>query len=176
MGVTASTPMNLVVGAGNVRVDHADIGSSTESNVWAIDREIFTPDLNGTKGALRGTDYITSSTGRIETTIPEVNALIMSRGWPGSQSTGNVAGMEIIDEDETRRIPDSDYHDWEVQIERLGGGQFQFEVDNGIQTGSLEYELQDDGLVAPRFVINGRWDAAALTVSPHRLRILDTAS
>jgi hypothetical protein len=163
------------VGAGDVLVDHANIGSSTESNLFAIDRELFTPDLNGTKGALLGTDYITSSTGRLETTIPEVNALIMARGWPGSSSTP-TAGMTVIDEDETRRIPLADYHDWEVQVERLGGGEFQFEVDNGIQTGSLEYELQDDGLVAPRFTVMGRWDAANLTASPHRIRILDVAS
>jgi hypothetical protein len=175
MGVTADTPTNLVVGAGNVLVDHANIGSSTESNLFAIDREIFTPDLNGVKGALVGTDYITSSIGRLETTIPEINGLIMSRGWPGSSSTG-AGAMEVIDEDEVRRIPLTDYHDWEVQVERLGGGQFQFEVDNALQVGGLEYELQDDGLVAPRFSVTGRWDAAALTTSPHRIRILAVAS
>ena len=175
MGVTADTPQNLVVGAGNVLVDHANIGSSTDANLWAIDREIFTPDLNGTKGALLGTDYITSSMGRIETTVPEINGLIMSRAWPGSASTG-AGAMEVIDEDEVRRIPLSDYHDWEIQVERLNGGAFQFENDNALQVGSLEYELQDDGLTAPRYSVVGRWDAANLTVSPHRIRILAVAS
>lgn len=175
MGVTADTPTNLVVGAGNVLVDHANIGSSTDANLFAIDREIFTPDLNGVKGALKGTDYITSSTGRLETTVPEINAIIMARGWPGSQSTP-TGGMTVIDEDDARRIPLTDYHDWECQVERLGGGAFQFEVDDALQTGSLEYELQDDGLVAPRFNVMGRWDPAALTASPHRIRILDVAS
>lgn len=176
MGVTADTPTNLVVGAGNVLVDHANVGSSTDSNLFAIERELFTPDLNGVKGGLLGTDYITSSNGRLETTIPEINAIIMARGWPGSTSDTSTPGMVIIDEDDERRIPLSDYHDWEVQVERLGGGAFQFEVDSGLQTGSLEYELQDDGLVAPRFAIEGRWDPAALTASPHRIRILDVAS
>lgn len=175
MGVTADTPTNLVVGAGNVLVDHANIGASVDANLFAIDREIFTPDLNGVKGPLVGTDYITSSVGRIETTVPEINGLIMSRAWPGSQTTG-AGAMEVIDEDETRRIPLTDYHDWELQVERLGGGQFQFEVDRALQTGSLEYELQDDGLIAPRFTVAGRWDAAALTASPHRIRILAVAS
>ncbi len=175
MGVTADTPTNLVVGAGNVLVDHATVGSSTDSNLFAIDREIFTPDLNGVKGGLLGTDYITRSEGRIETTIPEVNALIMARTWPGSRSSG-PGPMIVIDETDQRRIPLTDYHDWEVQVERLGGGAFQFEVDNGLQTGSIEYELQDDGLVAPRFTVMGRWDPAALTASPHRIRILEVAS
>ena len=175
MGVTADTPQNLVVGAGNVLVDHANIGASTDTNLWAIDREIFTPDLNGVKGGLKGTDYITSSIGRLETTVPEINGVIMARAWPGSSTTG-PGSMEVIDEDDQRRIPLTDYHDWEVQVERLGGGQFQFENDDALQTGSLEYELQDDGLVAPRFSVVGRWDAANLTTSPHRIRILAVAS
>lgn len=175
MGVTASTPTNLVVGAGNVLVDHANVGASAESNLFALEREMFTPDLNGVKGGLLGTDYITSSNARIETTIPEVSANIMRLGWPGSSSTP-TAGMTVISEDGERRVPLADYHDWEVQVERLGGGAFQFEIDNGIQLGSLEYELQDDNMVAPRFVISGRWDAANTDVAPHRIRILDVAS
>lgn len=175
MGVTADTPTNLVVGAGNVLVDHANIGASTDANLFAIDREIFTPELNGTKGALKGTDYIVSSLGRIETTIPEINGLIMSRIWPGSQSSG-AGAMEVINENATRRIPLTDYHDWEVQVERLGGGAFQFECDDAIQVGSLEYELQDDGLTAPRPSVVSRWDPAALSTSPHRIRILAVAS
>src|SRR4029077_9102972 len=111
MGVTADTPTNLVVGAGDVKVDHANLGSSTDSNLFAVDREIFTPDLNGVKGGLKGTDYITSSVGRLETTIPEVSAHIMAIGLPGSTST-TTTGMTVIDEDDQRRIPSSAYHDW----------------------------------------------------------------
>jgi hypothetical protein len=174
--VTADTPTNLVVGAGDVLRDHANLGASIDNNLFAIDREIFTPDLNGLKGALMDTDYITSSMGRLETTIPEVSGTVLAALWPGSQTTGVVAGMEVIDEDDTRRIPSADYADWELQVPRLNGGEFQFEVDNAINTGSLEYEAQDDGLVAPRAVVTSRWDPANLTTSPHRIRILDVAS
>lgn len=175
MTVTADTPTNLVVGAGDVLRGHANLGASIDNNVFRIDREIFTPDLNGLKGALIGTDYITRSEGVLETTIPEVSASVMAAGWPGSTFTP-TAGMTIIDEDDTRRIPTSDYADWELQVGRLGGGEFQFEVDNGINRGSLEFELSDDGLVAPRYEIHSAWDPADLTTSPHRIRILDVAS
>lgn len=99
----------------------------------------------------------------------------MARVWPGSTATPG-GGMTVIDEDDTRRIPLTDYHDWEHQVERLGGGAFQFELDSALQTGNIEYELQDDNIVAPRFTLTGRWDPAALTASPHRIRILDVAS
>jgi hypothetical protein len=176
VGVTASTPTNIVIGAGNVHRNHANLGASTGDNVFTITRTIFTPQLNGLKGSLLGTDYITNSEAMLATSIPEVSGPVMSAGWPGSSTTGNVAGMEVIDEDDTRRIPTTDYADWELQVERLGGGQFQFEVDNAINRANLELSGQDAGMMAPRYELHGSWDPAALTVSPHRIRILDVAS
>ena len=176
MGITSDTPTNLVIGAGEALMDHANVGATTDNNVFRVERSIFTPELNGAKGALLGTDYITKSEGILEMSVPEFNATLLRSAWPGSGTTGNVAGMEIIDEDDTRRIPNADYHDWECQVERLGGGEFQFEVDNAIQTGNLEVELADDGLAAPRLELHSRWDPADLTASPHRIRILDVAS
>ena len=98
-------------------MDHANIGATSEDNVFRIEREIFTPDLNGVKGAIVGTDYVTSSEGVLELGIPEFNGTLLQAGWPGSQTTGPGA-MEVIDEDETRRIPTADYHDWELQVGR----------------------------------------------------------
>lgn len=178
MGITADTPQNLVVGAGEAFVDHANLGATVDANAFRIERTIFTPDLNGAKGALKGTDYVTASEGILEMSIPEFNTVILTKMWPGSKTDNPsvVAGMAIIDEDISRRVPTTDYHDWELQVERLNGGEFQFEVDDGINTTNVEASLADDALAAPRVEIHGRWDPAALTRSPHRIRILDVAS
>jgi hypothetical protein len=173
--INADTPTNLVIGAGDVLMDHANVGATVDANEFHIERQIFTPDLNGTKGALLGTDYVTSSEGVLAVSIPEFNATILRALWPGSQTTGPGA-MEVIDETDARRIPLAAYHDWELQVERLGGGEFQFEVDSAIQTGNLEASLGDDSLAAPRLELHSRWDPAALTASPHRIRILAVAS
>ncbi len=175
-GITSATPVNLVVGAGVVLRNHAYFGASVDNNLFAVDREYFTPDLNGIVSDLMGTDYITRSVGRIEATIPEVGSNVISAGIPGAAVDTSTPGMTIVSEATSRRIPDASYADWELDVDRLNGGQFQFEVDNAINTGSFEGELQDDGLFAPRYVITGRIDAAALTTSPWRIRILDTAS
>jgi len=175
MGITADTPTNIVIGAGNVHRNHANLGASTGDNIFTITRQIFTPQLNGLKGKLLGTDYITSSEAMLATSIPEVSAAIMAAGWPGSQSTP-TSGMTVVDETDARRIPVGDYADWELQVERLGGGQFQFEVDNAINRANLELSGQDAGMMAPRYELVGSWDPASLTVSPHRIRILDVAS
>jgi len=174
--ITADTPTNLVVGAGDVLRNHANIGASVDANVFRIERTIFTPDLNGTKGALVGTDYITKSEGVLETSVPEVSPSGIGAAWPGSQTDSSTPGMTIIDEDDTRRIPTSDYADWELQVTRLGGGEFQFECDNAINTAALELSNGDAALSAPRYQLHSRWDPADLTASPHRIRILDVAS
>jgi hypothetical protein len=176
MTILADTPTNLVVGAGDVHRNHANIGATTGDNTFRIDRTIFTPQLNGLKGHLLGTDYITASEGLLMVTAPEVSATSMAAAWPGSSVATSTPGMAIIDEDEVRRIPLADYADWELQIERLGGGQFQFEVDNAINTAAVELAGKDAGLVEPRYELHSRWDPAALTASPHRIRILAVAS
>jgi hypothetical protein len=84
--------------------------------------------------------------------------------------------MAIVDETDTRRIPTTDYADWELQVERLNGGQFQFEIDDAINSANLELSGQDAGMMAPRYELHGSWDPTALTRSPHRIRILDVAS
>lgn len=175
-GITADTPINLVVGAGVLLRDHAYFGASIDNNLFAVEREMFTPDLNGIVADLMGTDYITRSVGRIEATIPEVGANVIEAGIPGAEVDTSTPGMVVISDAESRRIPDTSYAPWELDIDRLNGGQFQFEVDNAINTESFEGELQDDGLFAPRYVLAGRISAADPTTSSWRIRILDEAS
>lgn len=173
--ITSDTPTNLVVGAGEALIDHGNVGATVDDNVFRIEREIFTPDLNGAKGALLGTDYITKSEGVLEMSVPEFNALILGASWPGSEAA-TVGDNITIDEDDTRRIPTSAYHDYELQVERLGGGEFQFEVDDALNLGNTEVTLGDDSLASPRLELHSRWDPADLTASPHRIRILAVAS
>lgn len=174
-GITSDTPVNLVVGAGVLLRNHAYLGASIDNNMFAVDREIFTPDLNGIMADLMGTDYIIRSVGRIEATIPEVGAGVIAAGIPGVTVTPS-AGQTLIEEAADRRIPESAYADWELDVPRLNGGQFQFEVDNAINTNSFEGELQDDGLFAPRYSLAGRIDPDNLSASSWRIRILDVAS
>jgi len=175
-GITADTPVNLVVGAGAILRDHAFLGATVDNNLFAVERTLFTPDLNGVMYALQGTDYISTSQPRIEATVPEVGQAVFGSSLPGTDVDTSTPGMAVISDTGDRRIPDADYHDYELDVPRLNGGQFQFEVDNAINTGNFEGELQDDGLFAPRLVLAGRATASAPDTSPWRIRILDVAS
>jgi len=173
-GITTDTPTNLVIGAGLILRNHAIFGASMDNNVFRINRENVTAELNGIKGPLKGTHYIRRSEGIIECSIPEVSATVLAAGWPGSNSTPG-AGMTVIDEDDTRRLADADYADWELDVERLNGGQFQFEADDAINTGTFEGTLADAEFFRPRYELHATWTAASNN-SPHRIRVLDVAS
>ena len=175
MAVTSSTPGNLVIGAGDVYRDGSVVGASMDSNTFVIDQEYADIDLNGVPGKLKGTDYKTSEMARLETTIPEVSATVAAAMWPGSQSAtdGNVI---TLDTDGTRRIPTSDYHDWELRVPGLDGKEFRFLVDDALNTDSITYEATDDGALAPRLNLESRWDAADMDASPHRILIVTGVS
>ena len=172
-GVTASTPTNLVVGAGIVLVDHAVLGASIDANDFQIQRQYFTPQLNGVKGGLIGTDYIVSSEGVLGCTIPEISADVLGKLWPGSAAASSAS---LVTENDERRIPTSDYHDWELRVERLNGGHFGFHADNGLNLATIDANLANAAVAAPRAEIHSRWDAADTTVAPHRIVITTSGS
>lgn len=172
-GVTASTPTNLVVGAGIALVDHAVLGATIDDNVFRIERDYFTPEINGVKGSLIGTTYINRSEGVLETGIPEISSDVWSVLWPGSDAASSAS---LITEDGSRRIPTADYHDWELRVERLNGGHFGFHVDNGLNLGNIEATLGDSSVAAPRAEIHSFWDAADTDIAPHRIVVTSSGS
>jgi hypothetical protein len=175
-GVTVDTPTNIVVGAGILVRNHAIFGSSVDNNLFAVERTIFTPALNGIMGDLKGTDYITRSVGRIEASVPEVGTAVLAAGIPGAAIDTSTPGMAIVSDATARRIADSAYADWELDVDRANGGQFQFEVDDAINTSPFSGDLANADLFKPRYVLAGRRDASSPTTSPWRIRILDLAS
>ena len=175
-GITADTPINLVIGAGVLLRDHAYVGATVDNNLFGLERGLFTPELNGIMWDLQGTDYVLRSVPRIEATVPEIGASVITSAIPGADVNTSTPGMTIISDSGERRLDDADYHGYELDIERPNGGQVQFEVDHAINTGNFEGELQDDGLFAPRWVLTGRGTAASPDTSPWRIRLLAVAS
>lgn len=175
-GIVSDTPVSLVIGAGVFIRDHAYVGPTVDNNLFAVERTLVTPELNGIMWDLQGVDYINRSVPRIEATVPSINASIIGSILPGLDVDTSTPGMAVITDSGTRRLPDADYHDYELDVERPNGGQIQFEVDNAVNTGGMEGELQDDGLFAPRLILTGRGTAADPKTAPWRIRLLDVAS
>lgn len=168
MAVSAATPANLVVGAGDIYIDDAAGGATTGNNQYTVEQEWFVPQLNGVKGALVGTDYKIREEAFLEFGLAEINATTIGYLIPGS-SSATVGDQTTLDTDDSRRISTNDYHDYELRVPGLNGKQFSFFADDAIQTGNAELEAADDGLMAPRTRVRASWDPSDLTSSPFRI-------
>lgn len=177
MGIRAATPANLVIGAGDVLADDTAKGVTADDNTYRVEQEIFTPDnLNGVPGVLVDTHYKTREEAVLEVSWPEVAADTASLMWPGSQSA-TVGEDTTIDSDGTdRRIPSSDYHDYELRVPGLNGKSFSFFADSALNQAPIEFNGQDAGMMSPRLELHSAWSAADLTASPHRIVITVPAS
>jgi hypothetical protein len=86
-GIVSDTPVSLVIGAGVFLKDHAYVGPTIDNNLFAVERTMFAPELNGILWDLQGTDYINRSVPRIEATLPSVSTAVMGSTLPGLTST-----------------------------------------------------------------------------------------
>ena len=66
----------------------------------------------------------------------------------------------------TRRIPSAAYHTWQLRVPGLDGRAVWFTLYNAIMTDNAEFEATDDGALAPRLVLQCRWDPASISTSP----------
>ena len=171
MAVSASTASNLVVGAGDVFLDGADIGATMDNSAYSIETDWYVPDLNGVPGELQGTRYKSAETVRLGVTVVELTGTKLIAALPG-WDTVTAGTITTIDTDDTRRIPTADYHDWILQVDGLDGKQFNFYADNAVNDGGLEFEASDDGTMGYRAELMSTWDGADLTASPFRIKIM----
>lgn len=102
MPVTATTAQELFIGAGEVYVDGIAVGATMDSNVFRVTREYYAPELNGTPGPIKGTDYVQSETAELEVTVPELDATKLAYMVPGSLATaGSADGVSAAGGDTT---------------------------------------------------------------------------
>lgn len=93
-GPSASTPGNLVVGAGFMAADGTDLGATEGNNVFRIAQTKFVPKVNGVVAPLLGTDYVTQEVAEMEVGLPEVSAADLALLAPGSTSTTTTSGVQ----------------------------------------------------------------------------------
>ena len=175
MGATASTPANLVPGAGDILVDTMDVGVTRGDNQFSVIENMFEPDdLNGVPGMLVGTQYIISQEAVLSCGMPEVSPETVALLLKGSDS-GTVGDVTTIDWDGTRRVPLANFHDYQLDVPGLAST-FSFLADSALNQAQADWNAQNAEMMTPRGEFHSKWDAAALTASPHRILITATGS
>lgn len=163
MAITADTPGNIIIGAGEIYRDSVAGGATMDDNEFRVEQEKFIPPLNGTKWDLLGTAYITKEHAFLEYTSAETDATIFPILVP--ESTGTTT----VESDDTRRIGTASHHDYRLSVPGLDGLIVDLYVDNAIQTENAVFTAGDASVLAPRVVAKAFADPADLTAGPWRV-------
>lgn len=72
MAITSNTPNRMLLDAGDLYVNSVDVGATKSGGSFAVEQEIYFPELAGAKGGLAGTGKITKETATLTVTLAEV--------------------------------------------------------------------------------------------------------
>jgi hypothetical protein len=161
-GITAATPGNIIIGAGDITRDSQPGGATLDDNVFRVEQDRFVPALNGTKWDLMGTSYISKERAFLEFTSAETDEDIFPILVP--EATG--AGSGTLTSDDTRRIGTASHHDFELEVPGLDGLVVTLKVNNALQSENAEFTAGDSSVMAPRVVAQAFADPADLTTAP----------
>jgi len=162
-GITADTPGNIIIGAGDITRDSLPGGATMDDNEFRVEQERFVPALNGTKWDLMGTSYITKEHAFLEFTSAETDAAIFPILVP------EAIGSTTLTSDETRRIGTASHHDYQLSVPGLDGLVVDLYVDNALQSENAVFAAGDASVMAPRVVAKAFGDPADLTAAPWRV-------
>lgn len=96
MGVTASSPANLVIGApGIILLNNTDVGATEGNVIFRVVQTRFVPRLNGVSANLVGTHYVQEEHGELEVGTPEMSAAILAVLNPGSTSASTGVATAV---------------------------------------------------------------------------------
>lgn len=87
MGVGPNTPLNTVIGAGNLLVDGVDVGATSGNGLFRVSQTRPNIPVNGVVAPLLGMDYTESEVAEMEFGLLEVTAAILGYLIPGTTAT-----------------------------------------------------------------------------------------
>ena len=117
MAITANTPINIVVGAGDLTYGGADLGATEGGARLRVEREYYTPDLDGARAEVMGTERLIRETATLEVTLAELTMLSLDYALPGADLVSD-ASSEILTAAIRACIPQSDHGDVVLTVPR----------------------------------------------------------
>lgn len=73
MAITVNTPTRMLLDAGDIYINGVNAGATKPTgNSFAVEQEIYFPELAGAKGGLAGTGKVIKETATLTFTVPEI--------------------------------------------------------------------------------------------------------
>ena len=171
MAITANTPTRMLLDAGDAYINGTDIGATKPTgNSFAVEQEIYFPELAGAKGGLSGTGKIIKESATLTLTIPEITLANLITAIPTLASSSDATS-------EYTTLPDIGYVGTtpHVTVEWKGHNTNTKDVHiilyNAIAEGGLSLNLDDTGETVYEVTFRSYYTASAPTQRTWKIAI-----
>ncbi len=166
MGISASTPLNLLFGAGDLEVGGVNVGATKEGTVFRVEQEVYWPDLNCAKGPVKGTGYKIREVAFMQVTLVEMTMENVALAIPCAAAPSTGMASTIISGGEPGCIADTCYNDVVWTGENCEGKTLRITLKDAIASENLEITFQCDEEAAFTITFMATYDPGNVTVRP----------
>jgi hypothetical protein len=90
MAITANTPTRMILDAGDLYINAVGVGATKPTgNSFAVEQEIYFPELAGAKGGLAGTGKVIKETATLTFSVPEISMANLLNAIPTLASSSD---------------------------------------------------------------------------------------
>lgn len=147
-----STPKNILLGYGVVKIDGQPIGLTRGGSTFTIEREVRDIEADGDRGPVKGRIVIDK-----ETPILKVNALELFSKDDLMKYYSSLISIENGIESGIS-FKDSDYHKVQWEGKTLDGVKVIITLPNALNKENLELTLEDKNEVVPELSFTGVYE------------------
>lgn len=182
-GISTETASRLLINEGVMYLNYGEVGErllgatrgGTEFN---IDQEVHQPEIDGAKGALKGTRRITEVTATMSAELLEMTRENFMLAIAGATSTtvAPVAPDEGYDSvRRTRELTDADYFTNVAVVGELSNGDSVIVIlYNALQDDTVTLAQEDRGEATLPVQFTAHFDPAEMNVEPWEIRFITT--
>lgn len=173
MAISASTPLNMLFGAGNITVGAVPVGATKEGTVFRVEQEIYWPDLNCAKGPVKGTGYKIREVAYLQVTLVEITMENVALAIPCATVASSDSASTIISGGTPGCIASSCYDDVIWIGSTCESKDLRITLKDAISSENLEITFQCDEEAAFTITFMATYDPANVDVRPWYMELED---
>jgi hypothetical protein len=90
MAISATTLTELLLDVGTLVIGSTDIGATGPEGSFAVEQEIYWPELGGARGNIAGTGKVVTESATLQLTVKEISVAGLARALPTVASSSDA--------------------------------------------------------------------------------------
>ena len=160
MTISATTLNDMILDAGTVTINAIDVGATVGGSSFTVTQEVYFPELDGVRGAAKGTGKVIGETATISVNMAEVTVANLARILP-TVSSDSDATSEYTKLETFGYIGATPHLDVVWAGETMNGDAIEITLQDALSQGGTEMGFTDDGEVVYAVTFQAYYDLTA---------------